>query len=301
MVPAEHLIAGKRAGRERLIRALLLCATVVSSGAILAIFLFLVYFSASIFLEGQFTEVFSWQWMPIQKQYGILSVMVGSIALSATTMLVAYPFGLGLCCFVHGAGPPRLARPLMGLVHFMTSVPTVVYGFVSVFLLVPLVRSSFEEGTGFSWLAASLTLSILVLPTIVLLIHTQMDQVSPGVRLASKALGLSPAQELLHVVLPLCSRGLAAGAVLGFGRAVGDTIIALMLAGNAAQIPHSLLDSIRVLTAHIALVLATDVHSAAYHSLFACGLILFAMTAGVNLAIRAILARSPSGTGGFLE
>lgn len=272
-----------------------MCATVVSSGAILAIFLFLVSFSAPIFLDGKASEIFSWEWMPIENKFGILSVLVGSLALSVSTMIVAYPLGLALCCFVHGAGPQNLARPLLGLVHFMTSIPTVVYGFVSVFLLVPLLRSCFEEGTGFSWLAASLTLSMLVLPTIVLLIHSQMDQISLNVRLASKALGLSPTQELLHVVIPLCSRGLVAGAVLGFGRAIGDTLIALMLAGNAAQIPHSLLDSIRVLTAHIALVVATDVHSTAYHSLFASGLILFIVTACVNLALRGILSSSSFG------
>jgi phosphate transport system permease protein len=213
-------------------------------------------------------------------------MVVGSVSLAFSSLLLAYPAAVGICCFARGLGPPVPARLLMGLVHFMTSIPTVVYGFVSVFLIVPLVRNSFDAGTGFSLLSASVTLALLILPTIALLINAQMDQVAPQMVQTCGALGLTKAQELLWVVLPSCRRGLIAAAVLGFGRAMGDTLVSLMVAGNAPQLPDSPLDAIRTLTAHIALVLATDVHSSAYASLFACGLILFCVTAAVNVGLR---------------
>lgn len=284
--------AGRGVFADQALRLGLFSAMVVSSVLVFTIFGFLVYFSLPLLLEGRLSQLLSWDWLPVQGQYGIMAVVLGSFALTVTSVAVSYPAGVGICCFAHGLGPRSLRSPVLGIVHFMTSIPTVVYGFVSVFLLVPLLRQCFTEGTGFSWLAASLTLSVLVLPTIVLLIHTQMQQVDSEVRLAAKSLGLSSAQEMLWIVLPLSSRGLFAAAILGFGRALGDTIIALMVSGNAPQVPHSLLDSIRTLTAHIALVVATDVHSEAYQSLFACGLILFLVTAAINAAMYWIRARS---------
>ncbi|MFB0936348.1 MAG: ABC transporter permease subunit, partial [Propionivibrio sp.] len=209
------------------------------------------------------------------------------LCLSVSAMLLAYPLALGICCFVHGAGPARAARPLVTAVRFMTSVPTVVYGLVSVFLLVPLIRNAFS-GSGFSWLAAGLVLAVLVIPTIVLVIDGQFRQVQNGIGLTGIALGLGPIQQLLRLTLPLSAHGLGVAAALGFGRAVGDTLIPLMLAGNAARPPHSLLDPMRTLTSHIALVVATDSQSLAYGSLFACGVVLFLVSLLVNLALRGL-------------
>lgn len=269
-------------------------AALVSSAVIFAILGFLLYFSAPLILDGRLAEVLSWDWQPYQGKFGVLPMVAGSMCLALSSLLLAYPAAVGICCYAHGLGPGPLARIVMGLVHFMTSIPTVVYGFVAVFLLVPAIRTAFEAGTGFSLLAASVTLALLILPTIALLINTQMQQVAPQVELTCRALGLTKVQELLWVVLPGCFRGLIAAAVLGFGRAMGDTLVSLMVAGNAPQLPDSLLDAIRTLTAHIALVLATDVHSAAYASLFGCGLILFFVTAAVNVGLRWIEKSSHS-------
>lgn len=271
---------------EKAVAALLLAASAMSVLCVAAILGFLLWFSLPLLSEGQLGSVLSWQWLPSSGLFGILPMALGSLALASSAMLLAWPLGLGLCLFVHGLGPAWAARPLMALVRLMTSVPTVVYGLASVFLLVPLVRGCFAGGSGFSWLAALLILALLVLPTIVLVLDAQLRLVLPGLRLTSAALGLTQTQELLHLVLPLSAGGLKAAAVLGFGRALGDTLIPLMLSGNAAQAPHSLLDPLRTLTAHIALVVATDSQSAAYSSLFACGLILFGVSLGVNLGLR---------------
>jgi phosphate transport system permease protein len=271
---------------EAFVRALLCAATLISGLAVCAILGFLLYFSLPLVLQGQVGQILAWHWRPFQGDFGILPMVIGSLLLAFSALFLAYPLGVGLCGFTFSHRQKLWGRLVLVVIRLMTGVPTVVYGFVSVFLLVPLIRVYFAQGTGFCWLAAALILALLILPTIVLLIWAQLEQVAPEVGLAATALGFTPSQELLWVVLPQAARGLLAAAVLGFGRAVGDTLVALMLAGNAPQIPHSPLEALRTLTSHIALVVATDSTSLAYQSVFASGLILFALAAAVNLALR---------------
>jgi phosphate transport system permease protein len=284
-----------RMNRERWIEKALLIATGVSAVAIFFIFGLLAYFCLPLFTSGGLAAVLSWEWKPFNDRFGILPMCLGSLSLSLCALGLAFPPAVGICCFVIILAPRRMARLFLVLIHFMTSIPTVIYGFISVFLLVPLVREWFDTGTGFSFRTAALCLSLLILPTIVLVFHARLRQIDPQLRLACEAMGISPARQLLHVLLPLASRGLAVALVLGFGRAVGDTMVSLMLAGNAPQVPDSLFASIRTLTAHIALVLATDSQSMLYRSVFASGLILFLLTGSVNLFIRRLDERISKG------
>lgn len=274
------------AGSDAWIRGVLAGAALLASLSVLLIGAFLVYFTVPLLRSGQLGAVLSWHWRPFQGQFGILPMVVGSLGLAGSAMALAFPLGLGVSGFVYLYGRQPSGRVVLAVIQFMTSIPTVVYGFAAVFLLIPFLRFSFPGGTGFSWLAATLILSLLVLPTVVLLMHSQLSLVAAEVHLAAAALGLTPAQELLWVLLPAMRRGLIAAGILGFGRALGDTLVALMLSGNAPQIPQSPLDAIRTLTAHIALVVATDSQSTAYHSIFASGLIIFCLTALINLALR---------------
>ncbi|MCW8858816.1 MAG: ABC transporter permease subunit, partial [Deltaproteobacteria bacterium] len=194
-------------------------AAIFSALIVVALFGFLAYFTLPLLIDGQFTELFSSHWRPFHGEFGILPMIAGTLALAISALLIAYPLGIGICLFVHGLGPARLARPVLLLIHFMTGIPTVVYGFVAVFLLVPLLRDYFTSGTGFSLLAAALTLSILILPTIVLLINSQLQQVVMTLRLTATALGIARVQELIRISLPAASYGLLAAAMLGFGRA----------------------------------------------------------------------------------
>ncbi len=282
---------------EKYAEALLLASALAAVAGVAAILGFLVLFSLPLAAEGRLAALFSWQWRPFRGEFGILPMAVGSLGLGVSAMLLAFPAGVGICCFAHGLGPRALARRVLGLARFMAGVPTVVYGFVSALLLVPLIRRVFAAGTGFSWLAAAATLALLVLPTVVLLLDAQMSQIEPRLRLTAAALGFTRPQALLFLVLPACSRSLAAAGVLGLGRAMGDTLLPLMLAGNSPQAPHSLLDSLRTLTAHIALVVATDSTSPAYGSLFAAGLLLFAFSLGLNLALRRLGGPGPASGG----
>ncbi len=272
--------------KQILARIVITTSAWVSAAVVLSIFLFLAYFCRPLLDATTLSSLLSWDWRPFQGQFGILSMLTGSLLLALGSMLLAFPVGVGICCFIHGMGPPGPARFVLQTIKLMTSVPTVVYGFVAVFVLVPLLRDVFHQGSGFSLLAAVLGLAVLALPTVVLMLHSHFLVVEPQVRLTAASLGMTPAQKLLYLVIPASGRGFLAAAILGLGRALGDTMIPLMLAGNAPQVPGSVFDSIRAMTAHIALVVATDSQSLAYLSLFACGLLLFLTTALINLGLR---------------
>ncbi len=273
---------------EKWVEWTLLMATVISAVAILAILVLLVLFCLPLFESNRLVEVLSWQWLPFEGEFGILPMCAGSLALSVLALGLAFPAAIAICALVQVLANRFMARFFLTLIRVMTGIPTVVYGFVSVFLLVPLIREGNAAGSGFSLLAAALTLSLLILPTIVLVFHARLEQIDPLLRLSSEAMGFTPIQQMRHILLPTASRGLATAAILGFGRAMGDTLISLMVAGNAAQFPESLFLSIRTLTAHIALVVATDSQSMAYQSVFAAGLALFLLTGAITWLIRGL-------------
>ncbi|MHC4225565.1 MAG: PstC family ABC transporter permease [Planctomycetota bacterium] len=282
-------------GRERLVEAFLKAAAALAGATVFGILLFLLYFCLPLFDGDGLRAILSSDWRPFHGHYGILPMVVGSLLMSLFALLVAFPAAVGVCAFAHGLGPPPLARAVLVVVHFMTSIPTIVYAFVSAILLVPFVRSAFGGGSGYSLLAGTCVLSVLILPTIVLMIHAWWRGAGPGIRVTCATLGLTRTQEIFWVLLPASARALFVAAILGFGRAVGDTMIALLLAGNAPQFPSSPLESIRTLTAHIALVLAVDAESTAYLSVFASGLILLLVTAGLHLAARWVRALARAG------
>lgn len=268
------------------IRRLLSTAAMVSTAAAFCILLVLVTLVLPLLTAGGLGTVLSWQWLPFQGKFGILPMVVGSLLLSLGALAAATPLAVGLACFAQVLAPGWIKSPCLALVHYMTSIPTVIYGFVSVFVLVPLMRQWFDRGTGFSLLTAMIALTLLILPTIVLVFQATLREVDRTARATCAALGFSKPSYIRHALLPLSRRGLLAAVILGFGRAVGDTLISLMLAGNAPMVPGSPLDAIRTLTAHIALVVATDSQSTFYHSVFASGVILFLIMILINLALR---------------
>jgi phosphate transport system permease protein len=285
---AARRAAGRGRARERAVEWALATAAGISGAAVLAILLFLLLFCIPVF-TGR-ADVWSWEWRPFHGHYGILPMVVASLLLSTASLALAFPTALGICAFVHGVGPRRLARVVLGVVQLMTGIPTIVYAFVSAMILVPILRGLFARGSGYSLLAATLVLSVLILPTIVLLIHARWESAAPAVRRTCAGLGFTPSQTILRVLVPITRRGLLVVAIMGFARAVGDTMIALLLSGNAAQVPRSPLDAVRTLTAHVALVHATDSQDAAYTSIFAAGLLLLLMTGALSAAARGLRA-----------
>lgn len=254
------------------------------------LFGFILWFSLPVFLAKD-TQIFSSIWQPEQGRFGILPMIIGSALLAISSSVIAFPLAIGICgfCLIH---PHTVTtRIVRTFIQLMAGIPTVVYGLAALFLLIPLLRDVFEQGSGFCLLAAVLMVVLLILPVMVMILDSQLTPLKENIQLSATALGMNASQTVLYLVIPQSVKGLTSAAILGFSRAMGDTMLPLMLAGNATQIPHSAFDSIRSLTAHIGLVISTEKGSDAYNSLFAAGLILLTISLVVTLITRTLEMR----------
>jgi phosphate transport system permease protein len=276
--------------RDTIAHRVFFSAAWLSAACTLMVFGFMAVLGYPILRDGLLWEMLSGPWSPMHKSYGIRPMISGTLWIALLGLTLAAPLSLGCAVMIQIVAPRGFGRLLHRMVHWMTGIPTVVYGFVGIFLLVPLVRQIFGHGSGLCALTAALMLAVLVAPTMILFFVQALAQVPRSYLTAAAALGATPIQQLIYVMLPNAWRTLSAGLVLSFGRAVGDTMIALMLAGNAVALPHSVLDSARTLTAHIALVIAADFDSPEFRSLFLCGLILYFFTLTATLAVRCTVA-----------
>ena len=263
-------------------------AALLTGGAVLAVLVFLVVSAWPLLVSGDFLRLVVGSWRPfaVDASFGVGPMILVSILMAAGTTLLAFPAAVGLVAFAHGVGPRAWRKPVLNVIQFMASIPTVVYGFVAVIVLVPMIRDFFEKTTGFSLLAAVLTMALLVLPTMALLIDARLGRQDRQWATACLAMGMTHSQALEKVLFPQARTGLVSAVVMGFCRALGDTLVALMVAGNAARVPGSILDSVRSLTSHIALVLATDTFSPEYRSVAAAALVLFLLTSGLTMSVR---------------
>ena len=277
---------------EQAVKRILGMAAAASAAVTLMILGFMVVLSLPLIEGGGILRLFGAPWHPAQGVYGIAPMIVGTLAIAGLAMVFGIPVSLGCAALISGLGRGPLPRLLLRLVRFMTGIPTVVYGFAGIFLLVPIVREWTGVGSGFCILSAALLLAVLVAPTMILLFCDSFAAVPKSYLRAARALGASPVQCLIHIVIPNAWRGLTGGVVLASGRAVGDTLIALMIAGNATAFPESLLSSARTLTSHIALVVAADFDSPEFRTLFACGIALYLFTTILVILVRRIGAQS---------
>ena len=262
------------------LRALALCI-----GSILtAVFAFILFSSADSLWRGRGLYLLGTVWSPQTGRFGIAPMIHASLLLSFSALCCGWLLSLGCCCVLRGLGPKGLRVFLSVALRFMSSVPTVVYGFTAVFLLVPLIRESLG-GSGFCGLTAGIVLAFQGVPAMTLVMDEALRAVNEETAITAAALGLTPSQNLSWVVIPASRHGLASAAVLGFGRALGDTLLPTMLAGNAVQFASSPLDSMRALTAHIGLALSSNVGGGeAFSLLLAGGLLLLGSAAATLLA-----------------
>jgi phosphate transport system permease protein len=276
---------------ESLAHGVFAMAAFLSAAITVMVFIFMAALGLPVIQDGQFFQILWGPWSPDHHSYGIRPMILGSLCIALLGLLVAVPVSLGCAAFITVTAPKGPARILQRMVQFMTGIPTVIYGFVGIFLLVPLVRQMSGRGSGLSILTAGLMLAVLVAPTMILFFADGLAKVPQQYCRAVSALGGTPVQRLLYVMLPQAWRSILAGLVLGFGRAVGDTMIALMLAGNAVAPPASPLDAARTLTAHIALIIAADFDSLEFRTLFICGLTLYLVTTLAVVAMRRVVER----------
>ncbi len=263
-----------------------LAATLWSVFLVLLIFVFMIILGVPLFKGGHFFSLFLMPWMPEKGFFGIYPMIIGTGAIALLSLCFAFPLSLGVSAFVSVVEPGIFGRLMKKAVIMMTAIPTVVYAFVGVFLLVPIIQTIFSSGSGMSIFTASLVLALLVSPTMILIFLNSFDNVPQSYKNAIDALGGSRAQKLLYVIMPYSRKGIIAGLVLGAGRAIGDTLVALMLAGNAVATPGSVFESARALTAHIALVTAAAFDSMEFRTIFACGILLYLSTTMVVILVR---------------
>ncbi len=219
-------------------------------------------------------------WRPGEGHFGVLSMLVGSLVVTAGAMGIGVVASLGLAVVLTQFCPPRLAGLLKPLIELLAGIPSVVYGFIGVVTLVPLIRNVLG-GPGLSVLAASLVLGIMVLPTVTSISVDALQAVPRAYREGSIALGATRWQTTTMVMLKAARSGLVAAVILGMGRAIGETMAVIMVAGNSLEIPGSLLDPVRTLTSNIALEMgyASGDHRRA---LFATGITLFVIILALN-------------------
>jgi len=261
-----------------------LCAW-FSAAITIFVFVFMLILGLPLFKDVSVLSLLTGPWNPREKLYGISPMIIGTIGIAGFATLTALPFSLGTAFVITILGNHKLRTSLKALIRFMTGIPTVIYGFSGIFLLVPLIREGLG-GAGFCILAAGIILAFLVTPVMTLFFVDSLLSVNPAHVQAAKALGASKIQRLLYVMIPQSLPGMATGFVLATGRAIGDTLIALMLAGNAIAIPNSLIDPARALTGHIALVKAADYDSLEFRSVFACGIALYLFSALSVIIVR---------------
>lgn len=237
---------------------------------------------------GVFDFIFGSTWRPGIDQYGILAMIVGSIAVTVVSMIMAVPLGIACAILLAEVAPLKVRNILRPAVELLVGIPSVVYGLVGLVLLVPIIENI--GGSGFSILTASIVLMVMVLPTIISISEDSIRAVPASYREGALALGATKWQTIKGVVLPAAKSGIGAAIVLGMGRAIGETMAMIMVIGNSIAFPHSLLDAARTLTGNIALEInyATGIHESA---LFATGVVLFIFILLLNSAATIFLKR----------
>jgi phosphate transport system permease protein len=219
-------------------------------------------------------------WHPTAGRYGIRLMILGSALVTAGALALGVPLGIA-CAIVLAEMAPRRARlVLKPTIEILAGIPSVVYGFMGIVVVLPWIRRHLG-GPGASGLAASAILSVMILPTIIAISLDALQAVPRSYREGSLAMGATQWQTIRRVVLPAARSGLVAAVILGMGRAVGETMAVVMVAGNAVQLPRSPLDPVRTLTANLALEMgyASGDHRAA---LFATGIVLFLVIVILN-------------------
>jgi phosphate transport system permease protein len=235
------------------------------------------------------------EWFPTAKpiaQFGILPLLMGTLIVSLGAILIALPFGLACAIYMSEIAKKRRRKIMKPLVELLAGIPSVVYGFFGLIVIVPLIQTLFHLDVGETALAGSIILGIMALPTIITISEDALRNVPNAMREASLAMGATKWQTIYKVVIPYASSGITTATVLGIGRAIGETMAVLMVTGNAANVTLNCLKPVRTIPATIAAELG-EAPSGGIHfkALFALGCILFLITMSINLYVNFVSKR----------
>ena len=221
-------------------------------------------------------------WRPLQEKFGILPMIVASLYVTAGAIIVGVPIGILCAVFLARFCPARLYKVIKPAINLMAGIPSIVYGFFGLVVIVPVMQDIFPGTSGKSILTASILLGIMILPTIISASESALRAVPESYHEGALALGATNERSSFTVILPAAKSGITAGVILGIGRAIGETMAVVMIAGNQAVIPGSLLEGARTLTANVVLEMgyAQGLHQEA---LIATAVVLFVFILIINL------------------
>ncbi|MEO0072099.1 MAG: phosphate ABC transporter permease subunit PstC [candidate division WOR-3 bacterium] len=264
--------------------------------------IFLLAIIVSIFKEGLpifksygvLRFLFTTSWHPTHEEptFGILALIIGSLAVTAGSLIVAVPLGVGSAIYLSEIANIKTRELLKPFVELLASIPSVIYGLFGMAFLAPVIMKIFKLSTGLNLFTASIVLGIMIVPIIASISEDVMSALPQDLREASYALGANKWETISRVILPAAKSGIFASIILGFGRAIGETMLVLMVAGGAAIIPKSIFSPVRPMTSAIAAEMGeTIVGSEHYHALFGIAIVLFIITFVSNIITELVRRR----------
>lgn len=266
---------------ERFIEKILLISAITAILGVLLIFIFIFMEGLPVLQKhGIMHFIGGKSWHPADSEFGLLPMIIGSIYVTIGSLVLGIPFGIGCAIFLAEIAPKKITKFIRPAIELLAGIPSVVYGFYGLVVLVPLIRELFG-GRGFSVLAGSIVLAIMILPTIVSISEDSIRAVPREYKEGSFALGANHWQTIKKVILPSARPGIITAVVLGIGRAIGETMALILVIGNVAMVPNSVLEPVRTLTANIAIEMG---YAAGDHAqaLFVTGIVLFVFIITLN-------------------
>ena len=286
---------------ERIIENIIRISAAASVAAVALITIFIFVSGMPVIAKtGLYNFVTGTDWSPTAGTYGILPLIAGSLAVTFGALVIGIPTGIGCAVFLSEVAGKRSAGIFKSAVELLAGIPSVVYGFFGLIVVVPAIRTFIVplaqkinpdvSTSGFSILAGALILAMMILPTIVSVSENAISSVPKDYREASLALGADRRETITKIILPAARSGIFASIILGMGRAIGETMAVLMITGNVAVLPKSLLDPVATMTGTIAMEMtyASPSHKEA---LFAVGIILFVIIVLLNIVAQAVMKR----------
>lgn len=273
--------------KEFIIEKLILLCGLASIFFVILIFLFLLREGLAVFnTVSPLRFLFGRNWYPISEpaQLGILPLILGSLLVTVGATLISLLIGVACAIYIAEVAPLKTKEILKSGIELLAAIPSVVLGFIGMVTLVPWVKGIFKLPTGLTALSGSIMLAFMAMPTIVSIAEDALYSVPKTYKEGSLALGATHWQAIWRVMLPAASSGILAAVMLGIGRVIGETMAVMMITGNAALIPHSILQPVRTLTATIAAEMGEAVvGSEHYFALFAIGIVLFIISFAINV------------------
>lgn len=279
--------------KEKSMKAVFMICACVSIAAVILICLFMFINGIPAIVEiGPLKFLFGTQWKPSQGLYGILTMIVGSIYVTAGAIIVGVPIGILTAVFMVKYCPHRFYKLLKPAINLLAGIPSIVYGFFGLVVIVPVIQKLFGTG-GKGMLTASILLGLMILPTIINTTESSLCAVPESYYEGSLALGATKERSIFKSMFPAAKSGILSGIILGIGRAIGETMAVVIVCGNQAIMPKSITSGVRTLTANIVLEMgyAADLHREA---LIATAVVLFVFILIINLCFSLIRRKALS-------